>query len=360
MVIQQIENKILSGADLTTLTDNELAQLAVQFVGDAPPSHIPREKVINILQEQESVRQWQSSLMSRAKDLAAEKVTEAASKVQTTIEQNSDDPMVAMIRERFGKWLQDSGYDVSELTKKLDRNGDGIIQMEEISEFIFELTGNQPPNWVLEHISTILDSNNDGVVLISELWSYLEELGFAIPVIEQPVIAEPIIEQPIIEESAENDSNNSEEYSNEDIVEEAQEQIQVEETKPLQELENTQDEVQIATNIEKTIDLLGKARLHSEANLIIESSNSSKCILKVERVERNLMVNDNYRGGKTLVGLLDGGPFTVAVLFEPKFNELIETEIKKTKKVTFNASLYEWSSGLRQAKLKGLDLETLN
>ncbi len=86
MVIQQIENKILSGADLTTLTDNELAQLAVQFVGDAPPSHIPREKVINILQEQDGVRQWQSSLMSRAKDLAAEKVTEAASKVQTTIE----------------------------------------------------------------------------------------------------------------------------------------------------------------------------------------------------------------------------------------------------------------------------------
>ena len=68
------------------------------------------------------------------------------------------------------------------------------------------------------------------------------------------------------------------------------------------------------------------------------------------------MVSDSYRGGKTLVGLLDGGPYNVAVLFEPQFNELIEQKVSKTKIVSFDARLFEWSSGLRQAKLKGKSL----
>ena len=81
---------------------------------------------------------------------------------------------------------------------------------------------------------------------------------------------------------------------------------------------------------------------------------------KVERIERNLMVSDSYKGGKTLVGLLDGGPFTVAVLFEPEFNDLIDEKISKNKSVSFNAAVFEWSSGLRQAKLKGKSLSLID
>ena len=76
----------------------------------------------------------------------------------------------------------------------------------------------------------------------------------------------------------------------------------------------------------------------------------------IERVERTLMVMDSYKGGMTAVGLLDNGPYTVAVLFEPQYNELIES--LEGKKISFVGTLFEWSSGLRQAKLKGSQLDS--
>jgi hypothetical protein len=67
------------------------------------------------------------------------------------------------------------------------------------------------------------------------------------------------------------------------------------------------------------------------------------------------MVMDQYRGGMTIVGLLDNGPYTVAVLFEPEYNNIIANSEGKT--AHFNGKLHDWSSGLRQAKLKGTDLQ---
>jgi len=50
-VASQIEKKISENNDLNSLTNSELANLAVEFVGDAPPSHVPRETVIEILSQ---------------------------------------------------------------------------------------------------------------------------------------------------------------------------------------------------------------------------------------------------------------------------------------------------------------------
>ena len=44
MVAKQIENKIAERGDLTSLSDSELSQLAIEFVGDAPPSRMFPEK----------------------------------------------------------------------------------------------------------------------------------------------------------------------------------------------------------------------------------------------------------------------------------------------------------------------------
>tara|TARA_B100001250_G_scaffold379276_1_gene369834 strand:- start:499 stop:1596 length:1098 start_codon:yes stop_codon:yes gene_type:complete len=360
--IEQLESKILSGGGLNSLTDNELYQVAKHFVGDAPPSHIPRETVIGILSEQSSIQNWQNDIKTKAARIAAETVQN----VQSKIEENSDNPMVQKIQESFGKWLQDSGYNVQELTVKLDANSDGIISIEEISNFIVELTGNQPPAWVLSHISTILDKNMDGEILVSELWQYLEELGFQMPVIEEPVIQETEVELPVTEESITEEEDNldefEEEFDNDSIEIEEKEIPEIENVQPEESIEEANDipiieEASISTNIERTIEILEKARLHSEANEIIANSNSGFCTLKVERIERNLMVNDSYRGGQTLTGILDNGPFSIAVLFEPEFNDFIDQNVSKNRIVSFEASLFEWSSGLRKAKLKGKSLE---
>tara|TARA_B110001452_G_scaffold251399_1_gene240424 strand:- start:732 stop:1826 length:1095 start_codon:yes stop_codon:yes gene_type:complete len=360
MSIEHLESKILSGNGLNSLSDNELYELAIHFVGDAPPSNIPRETIINILSEQSSIKDWQDNVKAKAAKIATERISQTVQNVQSKVEEKSDDPMVVMIKDRFGKWLQESGYSVQELTIKLDANSDGVISIEEISDFIVELTGSQPPGWVLTHISSILDGNNDGVIMVSELWEYLEEIGFTMPVIEEPKIETLEENQPVINEEEMDDfekefENDSTELEiDEEVVE--QEIIEVEDSPSEPIIEEVIEDVSISTTIEITIEMLGNSRLHSDANKIIANSKSGNCNLKVERIEQNLMVSDSYRGGKTLVGVLDGGPFSVSVLFEPEFNDLIEQKISKNNTVSFVASLYEWSSGLRRAKLKGNSL----
>lgn len=367
MGIEQLESKILSGDGLNSLSDNELYQLAKHFVGDAPPSHIPRETVINILSEQESIKSWQSDVKAKAAKMATEKVSQTVQNVRSKIEESSDNPMAAKIKESFGTWLKDSGYTVQELTVKLDANSDGIISIEEISNFIVDLTGSQPPGWVLTNISSILDKNMDGEILVSELWTYLEELGFNMPVIEEPEIELPIEKESVMEEDLDEFESefNADSVESETVEKEIPDIPEVKESNIEQTIEietviDSSDEVIVSTTIEKTIEILGKSRLHSEANNIIANSESGPCTLKVERIERNLMVSDSYRGGKTLIGLLDGGPFSVAVLFEPGFNDFVDQNINKNKMVSFNASLFEWSSGLRQAKLKGNSLSLVD
>ena len=85
MIIEQLESKILSGGGLNSLTDSELSQLALHFVGDAPPSHVPRETVISILSEQDNVKKWQQGVVDKARQLASSKISETVENVQSKI-----------------------------------------------------------------------------------------------------------------------------------------------------------------------------------------------------------------------------------------------------------------------------------
>ncbi|HJM45246.1 MAG TPA: EF-hand domain-containing protein [Candidatus Poseidoniaceae archaeon] len=369
-VANQIEKKIAEQNDLSTLSDSELAQLAIEFVGDAPPENVPRETVIDILKKQPEIQTWRESLQQKVKEAAVEKVSSAAS--------NVDPRMAEMIKQQFGQWLQNSGLSTVELTSRIDVNKDGLISKEELNSFIENLSGSQPPEWVSETVISILDIDGDGIIQVNELWTYLESIGFVIPTIVEPVglVEEGISEKEIedaFEEITMDDENTSTTGLEEEtgiISEENDSEIMDLEEEPEllqndsleQEIDHVSEEPglvkeipKIQTSIERLIENLHSSRLHSEANKIISESDFENCRLSVERIERNLMVRDSYRGGMTIVGLLDGGPYNVSVLFEPEFNEMIESCIGKN--VTFKGLLYEWSCGLRQAKLKGKELK---
>jgi hypothetical protein len=64
------------------------------------------------------------------------------------------------------------------------------------------------------------------------------------------------------------------------------------------------------------------------------------------------MVNDEFRGGYSIVGELDGGPFEVGIMFALSDNEFIQS-LEKGKTVECSAIICNWSSGLRRASLQG-------
>ena len=366
-VARQIEKKIAENNDLNSLSNSELANLAVEFVGDAPPSHVPRETVIEILSQQPQISEWRTSIKQKAITAAKEKVS--------TIATNVDPRMADMIKQQFGQWLQNSGLSSTEITTKIDTNSDGKITEEELNRFIQNLSGTNPPDWVSVTLMSILDTDQNGVIEVQELWNYLGAIGFNVPSINHP-------KDQFDQQQELNESQINEEQANDEAeIDIDSELAELDETEPTIEpeqvsnpsiepviespdaiLQTTQEQNHdesvstVNTSIEIGIEKLHSTRLHRESNQVIQSTGPGHCQLMVERVERTLMVMDNYRGGMTATGLLDGGPYTVAVLFEPEHNELIEQSVGK--KVSFTGALYDWSSGLRQAKNNAIELES--
>lgn len=364
-VAKQIEKKIADNNDLNSLSNSELANLAVEFVGDAPPSHVPRETVIEILSQQPQISEWRTTIKERALATAKEKVSDVVA--------NVDPRMADMIKQQFGQWLQNSGLSSVEITTKIDTNSDGKITEEELNRFIQNLSGTNPPDWVSVTLMSILDTDKNGVIEVQELWNYLGAIGFDVPNVNQ-------ISQETEQHDTPADQQNDGKSMNDDELVIDNEPSQVEPTEPVVEVTRTEavdtevvieptnqvsqpvsdqhyeeTESSVVTSIEIGIERLHQTRLHRESNEVIESTGPGDCQLMVERVERTLMVMDNYRGGMTATGLLDGGPYTVAVLFEPELNDLIEHSVGK--KLAFTGVLFDWSSGLRQAKLKATELE---
>ena len=366
-VARQIEKKIAENNNLNSLSNSELADLAVEFVGDAPPSHVPRETVIEILSQQPQISEWRTSIKQKAITAAKEKVS--------TMATNVDPRMADMIKQQFGQWLQNSGLSSTEITTKIDTNSDGKITEEELNRFIQNLSGTNPPDWVSVTLMSILDTDQNGVIEVQELWNYLGAIGFNVPSINHP-------EDQFDQQQELNESQINEEQANDEAeIDIDSELAELDETEPTIEpeqvsnpsiepviespdviLQTTQEQNHdesvstVTTSIEIGIEKLHSTRLHRESNQVIQSTGPGHCQLMVERVERTLMVMDNYRGGMTATGLLDGGPYTVAVLFEPEHNEFIEQSVGK--KVSFTGALYDWSSGLRQAKIKAIELES--
>ena len=115
-MMQQIEQRMAQkGIDLNLLSDEELSAVAVRFLGDAPPGHLPRETVISTLQNQQPIQDWAMGIKSRVAAQAAERMTSATRSAVNTARENyqkkrDEDPRLAAIASKFGEWLSESNY----------------------------------------------------------------------------------------------------------------------------------------------------------------------------------------------------------------------------------------------------------
>ena len=186
MAFKKIEQKMMEkGINLAVLNNQELAEIAVRFTGDAPPDHLPRETIIQILSEQESVQNWAVSvkdkLSKRAADAAKSEIrqrVESARSSTDAVIQN--DPMAAQMAERFGEWLQKSGFTAAQLTQMLDSNADGLITTEEATTLVRTLANVDPPAWVMDNVTKFLDADGSGQVTVKEWFDFLESIGFEV------------------------------------------------------------------------------------------------------------------------------------------------------------------------------------
>jgi hypothetical protein len=380
-MMQQIEQRMAQkGIDLNLLSDEELATVAVRFLGDAPPGHLPRETVISTLQDQKPIQEWAMGIKSRVAAQAAERMTDATrSAVDTAREtyqkKRDEDPRLAAIANKFGEWLSESNYNAAQLTAMADSDQDGIISNEEILNLIRTMSNADPPEWVVELVVKHIDSDGNGAVTLAEWWAFLESIGFEnvtpkMP--EEPVpVEEPVAEPtpaptPVAEPTpaptpaevapvaavasvaavaATTMAATPAEPQPVAPAPTAVTSAPVTETAPEQEASTGGlDHLSI-------IEALSGARLLSEFNEIVSRSTIQTSTIKIEKTERSLMASGEYRGGQTITGTLDGGEHVVTMRFPVSETEFIEG-LKVGQVVTSEGKIYRWSGALKQANLE--------
>ena len=212
MAIKKIEEKLMQkGINLAVLDNQELAAVALQFTGESPPDHLPRETIIEILSQQDNVQKWALSVKENIGSNVTAAVTEqirdqvqtVQAKAKTRIE---NDPVAAQMSERFGVWLKESGFTSAQLTQMLDSNADGFVTSEEATDLIRQLSNTEPPEWVVDYVIKAMDSNGDGQLSIPEWWGFLESIGFETDVsIEDDEFSD--LEQELLAEKAEEENS---------------------------------------------------------------------------------------------------------------------------------------------------------
>jgi Ca2+-binding EF-hand superfamily protein len=369
-----------SKGQLEALSDSQLGIIAEQYGIEINPSD--RLQTLKTLQSNESISAWRlpfskidvavvasaaaaggavgvASQLDNAKDelqqkatqTAREKIANASSSVVENIERKaSDNPMVEMIRKNFGQSLIQAGYSVPELTKMLDVDADGIITQAEIMLLLVKMTGTPPPPWVVTSIFEILDRNQDGIVTVEEWWAFLEEMGFGNEAVSLPT-PEVVEEKSDIDEIFEEINNMEEEIPLQQVVESP---IPIAETMDVEDSPTVILDENVNTNNENIIQQLLSARLSSDEREIITGAKNSICSVKIERVERTLMVTDHYRGGHSVLGILDGGSNKVLIMLPKSENDVV-TKFNKGDIVEVDAVIVSWSSGLKIAKMAGTD-----
>ena len=373
-----------SQGQLSALSDSQLGVIAAQYGIKINPSN--RMQTLSSLDSNPSISAWRQSfstgdvaaavaaastvgvasqihnskedLQQKATQGARNKIASASSSVAKKIESKaSDNPMVEMIRKNFGQSLIQAGYTIPQLTQMLDGDADGTIAESEIMLLIVKMTGTPPPPWVVKTIFEILDANQDGVVTVEEWWAFLEEMGFENNVVtpepslpESPAVT--VVEQkPDIDGTIDAIDNIEEEIPQQQVVESP---MPVPETIAIEDSSSIILDGNVNTTNEKLIEELYSSRLSSEEREIIAKASSSLCTIKVERIERTLMVTDHYRGGYSVLGILDGGPYKVTIMIPKSENDVV-TAFMKGDTVVANAKIVSWSSGLKIAKLAGTD-----
>ena len=416
--LEKIGQKLLDkGFNLTSLNDKELAEIAVRFTGDSPPAHIPRETVIEILSQQDSVKQWAQSIRQnmapQAKEAVTENIRNRVDNVQATVSKKIEsDPMAAKMADKFGEWLKDSGYTTAQLTQMLDSNTDMYISNDEAIKFVRKISKTEPPQWVIDSLMKIMDSNDDGRLSVEEWWMFLESIGFEkIPETATEVEEEVNDDFGDLEEEFQADVKSIEELkidqdeaarimaqANKEAAERIKKQEEeLKRTMASVSIEDTTEEIEdnaremasavgvasmgaalVASQIDESteivrvpvtdgsisweienpneimIEKLERSRLSSEADAIIAECHEHLCALRVEEVGRTLLAKDEFRGGYTVVGEFDGGPFTAGVMFpESENDKILAFKIGST--INCVGKIVKWSSGRREAVLKGRD-----
>jgi len=89
--------------------------------------------------------------------------------------------MAGLLNNNFKKWLANSAMSPIQLTEELDTDKDGVISGDEFATLLGKMTGERPPEWVVELVFSFVNANaNDGIP-VRDWMAFLAASGMEFP-----------------------------------------------------------------------------------------------------------------------------------------------------------------------------------
>ncbi len=93
----------------------------------------------------------------------------------------SGNTMANLLNSNFKKWLSNSAMDPITLTQELDTNKDNVISGDEFANLLGKMTGERPPEWVVELVFSFVDADPKRGIPLENWMAFLAASGLEIP-----------------------------------------------------------------------------------------------------------------------------------------------------------------------------------
>ncbi len=291
------------------------------------------------------------------------------SKIPTTESgEQATDVANNIILDQLRKQIEERNLTPESLFEMSDANKDNKLDAIEIAGAMTAATGFAVPAFIVSDAMKDFDLNDDETLDIEEVRQLWTKLGFEAETVQQ------FSDEEIDNLLDEVDEDTSEEIEEEMVEEHAEEPAEIEEfeeqvvenyePEPITEPEEIPTVVsqsnelseEIETEFEKLVLEMEGARFSSERKALMEMQTSEFLVtIKIEKMERTLIGDPKYRGGQSVHGLLDGGPYNGVIKIPVEHNEQI-LSCKEGDEIQVWASLVDFSPSLKRPVLESSEI----
>jgi len=291
------------------------------------------------------------------------------SKIPTTESgEQATDVANNIILDQLRKQIEQRNLTPEGLFEMSDANKDNKLDAIEIAGAMTAATGFAVPAFIISDAMKDFDLNDDETLDIEEVRQLWTKLGFEVETVQQ------FSDEEIDNVLDEVDEDISEEIEEEMVEEHAEEPAEIEEVEeqqvehyepePIAEPEEIPTVVsqsnelseEIETEFERLVLEMEGARFSSERKTLMEKQTSEFLVtMKIEKMERTLIGDEKYRGGQSVHGLLDGGPYNGVIKIPVEHNEQI-LSCKEGDEIQVWASLVDFSPSLKRPVLESSEI----
>ena len=279
-----------------------------------------------------------------------------------------------IILDQLKKQIESRNLTPEKMLMLGDMNKDGRLDADEIAGALTAATGFSVPAFIVKDSIKDFDLNQDGKLDLDEMNALWNKLGLEvdenaefsddeIDAVFEEVDGATTTDDPVIEEYNQTEApaevSTAVETTHEaqdagDSIQERNVSEKIVHSNVVEATGEMSDEID--TEFERLLLEMEGARFSSERKALMEKQTSEFLVtLKIDKMERTLLGDPKYRGGQSVHGLLDGGPYIGVVKVPVELDEKI-LSFKEGDEIQLWASLVDFSPSLKRPVLESSEI----